>query len=206
MQIPPYIKRMSQPNRDIMVEKRKLRQTMLARRRGLAHAAMLSANQSVARHYGDHPILAFAPSLAGYIAIQGELDVLPVFDAMQRFRKITALPCITEGGNLQFRTWSRGEPLVRHVSLNVQEPAATAPTIIPTVVLVPLLAFDGDGYRLGYGAGYYDRTMQQMRQFPTPPLFIGVGHSAQEVDQIPVEPHDERLDGILTELGVSMFA
>ena len=196
---------MNHPNRTTTVEKRKLRQEMLTRRRGLAHAAMHSANQSIARHYADHPILAFAPSFAGYIAIQGELDVMPVFEQMERFDKLTALPCLTEGGNLQFRQWARGAPLFRHHTLSVQEPSPIAPTIIPSVVLVPLLAFDGDGYRLGYGAGYYDRTMQQMRQFSTPPLFIGVAHSAQEIDQVPTEPHDERLDGILTELGVSMF-
>ena len=178
---------------------------MLARRRGLA-MAMAATEPSVARHYADHPILAFAPSIAGYIAIQGELDVLPVFAQMQRFNKITALPCITESGELQFRQWAKGDPLIRHPKLGVQEPASTAPTVIPAVVLVPLLAFDGDGYRLGYGAGYYDRTIEQMRQFTTPPLFIGVAHSQQEVDAVPTEPHDARLDGILTELGVSMFA
>lgn len=203
--VPAYCGAMSQTDRSITVEKRKLRQEMLARRRGLAHAAMRGADQSVARHFADHPILAFAPSFAGYIAIQGELDVLPVFEAMARYNKLTGLPCMTDSGHLQFRQWSKGQPLVRHPQLGVQEPAATAPTIIPAVVLVPLLAFDGDGYRLGYGAGYYDRTIEQMRQFPTPPLFIGVAHSAQEIDAVPAEPHDARLDGILTELGVSMF-
>lgn len=166
---------MSTADRTMALEKRKLRQEMLARRRGLAHAAMHGANQSIARHFADHPILAFAPSFAGYIAIRGELDVLPVFDMMARYRKDTALPCITESGRLQFRRWRRGDPLVRSAALNVQEPAANVETIIPALVLVPLLAFDGEGYRLGYGAGYYDRTIELMRRFEHPPLFIGVG-------------------------------
>lgn len=195
---------MTPPDRTIATEKRKLRQEMLARRRSVSHS-MGVAEQSVARHFADHPILAFADSIAGYMAMQGELDVLPVFDQMARFSKITALPCITESGMLQFRRWQRGDALVRSQVHNVQEPAATAPTIIPAVVLVPLLAFDGDGYRLGYGAGYYDRTIAKLRQFTTPPLFIGVAHSIQEVDQVPADDHDARLDGILTELGVSMF-
>ncbi len=197
---------MNQPQPTPTLEKRKLRQQMLARRRELPNAAMGMANQSAARHFADHPILSFAPSIAGYIAIQGELDVLPVFDLMARFDKLTALPCITDSGSLQFRQWRRGEPLVRQPTLNVQEPTPTAPSLIPAVVLVPLLAFDGLGNRLGYGAGYYDRTIEQMRQFSTPPLFIGVAHSAQELDEVPTEPHDARLDGILTELGVSMFS
>lgn len=190
-------------DRTTPIEKRKLRQEMLARRRGIG-MALHAAEASIARHYADHPILAFAPSLAGYVAIRGELDVLPVFRLMARYDKLTALPCITEMG-LQFRAWQQGDPLVRHPRLNVEEPMPTAPAIIPSVVLVPLLAFDGDGFRLGYGGGYYDRTIAQMRQFPTPPLFIGVGHTSQEIDAVPTEPHDARLDGILTELGVSMF-
>ena len=196
---------MAKPDRSITIEKRKLRQEMLARRRSLAHGAMMGADQSVARHFADHPILAFAPSFAGYVAMQAELDVLPIFDIMQRYEKITALPCVTEHGTLQFRHWQRGDALVRHAQLNTQEPLPTAETLIPAVVLVPLLAFDGDGYRLGYGAGYYDRTIEIMRRFEHPPLFIGVGHSGQEVEQVPTEPHDAPLDGILTELGVSIF-
>ncbi len=196
---------MAQPDRSISIEKRKLRQEMMAKRRALAHGAMIGADQSIARHYADHPILSFAPSFAGYMAIQAELDVLPIFDLMQRFGKIGSLPCLTDQGMLQFRRWRRGDPLVRHHQLNVQEPLPTAETLIPAVVLVPLLAFDGDGFRLGYGAGYYDRTIAMMRLFEHPPLFIGVAHSGQEIEQVPTEPHDVPLDGILTELGVSMF-
>ena len=186
-------------------EKRQLRQAMQEGRRALA-MGMAAAEASIARHYADHPILAFAPSIAGYMAIRGELDVLPIFRLMAPYRKQTALPCISDSGELQFRAWNQGEPLVRHPRLGVEEPLPTAPSIRPAVVLVPLLAFDASGYRLGYGAGYYDRTIAQMREFPTPPLFIGVAHSRQEVAHVPTEPHDARLDGILTELGVSMFA
>ena len=196
---------MAQADRSISIEKRKLRQDMLARRHSLADGAMLGADQSIARHFADHPILAFAPSFAGYVAIKGEVDVLPVFDIMLRYEKITALPCVTEHGTLQFRRWKRGDTLVRHPQLGTREPLPTAETLIPSVVLVPLLAFDGDGYRLGYGAGYYDRTIAIMRRFEHPPLFIGVGHSGQEVEEVPTEPHDAPLDGILTELGVSIF-
>lgn len=191
---------------EISTQKRKLREQMLARRRGIPHAAMVQASKSIARHFADHPILAFAPSFAGYMAIQGEIDVLPVFDMMSRYNKLTALPCITETGILQFRRWAPGDALVRHPKLGVQEPPANVESLIPAVVLVPLLAFDPDGNRLGYGAGYYDRTIEATRGFPNPPLYIGVAHTAQEVDRLPAEPHDAKLDGILTELGVSMFS
>lgn len=192
-------------DRDTTFEKRKLREAMLARRSQIPLAAMALAGESVALHFADHPILAFAPSFAGYVAMRSEIDVLPVFDAMARFGKVTALPSVTPQKNLIFRRWHRGEPLIRHPSLQVEEPPATHESIIPALVLVPLLAFDAEGYRLGYGAGYYDRTIEAMRRFETPPLFIGVAYSLQEVDRLPVDAGDQPLDGILTELGVSMF-
>lgn len=191
-------------DRNIVTEKRKLRQTMQQRRLALPHALTANASQSVARHFADHPILAFAPSFSGYMAMRNEVDVRPVFDIMERWDKQTALPCVRADRGLIFRRWSPGERLVRS-AVGTEEPQPTAPSMIPSIVLVPLLAFDGDGYRLGYGAGYYDRTMAAMREFATPPLFIGVAYGMQEIDRVPTDEHDQQLDGILTELGVSMF-
>jgi 5-formyltetrahydrofolate cyclo-ligase len=190
--------------RTLTTEKRKLRERMQAERMRVPHAAMLSASQSVARHFFDHPILAFAPSFAGYRAMRGELDMMTVFDIMARFEKQTALPCVTPEKSLIFRAWAPTAPLTRH-ALGMEEPTADAPEIIPAIVLVPLLAFDGEGYRLGYGGGYYDRTIAALRETEHAPLFIGVGFSIQEIDQVPTDEADEPLDGILTELGVSMF-
>ncbi|MEJ0009749.1 MAG: hypothetical protein WDN72_04030 [Alphaproteobacteria bacterium] len=82
---------MAVPERNLAVEKRKLREQMMARRLQLPAANTAIAAQAVARHFADHPILAFAPSFAGYVAHRGEIDVLPVFDAMARYGKATAL-------------------------------------------------------------------------------------------------------------------
>lgn len=194
---------MTEP-RTLAAEKRALRQQMQRTRSQIPPATAAIAAQAVARHFADHPILAFTESFAGYSAMRGEIDVLPVFAMMSKWDKLTALPCIRPEQSLLFREWSLGEPLVKS-PVGSMEPLATNPATIPALVLVPLLAFDGDGYRLGYGGGYYDRTMEAMRDFATPPLFIGVAYSAQEVPRIPNEAHDQPLDGILTELGVSMF-
>lgn len=190
--------------RALVAEKRKLRDAMLARRMQLPHAAMLSASQSVARHFADHPILAFAPSFAGYRAMRGELDVMEIFRVMARYEKQTCLPCVTSEKSLIYRAWKLADPLTRH-PLGMEEPLADAKIITPAVILCPLLAFDGEGYRLGYGGGYYDRTMEAMRAGDNPPLFIGVGFSMQEVELVPTDARDAPLDGVLTELGVSMF-
>jgi len=190
--------------RSLTTEKRKLREGMMAKRMALPHAAMVSAASSAARQFADHPILAFAPSFAGYRAMRGELDVMEIFKLMARFNKQTALPCVTPEKSLLYRTWAIGDPLARH-TLGMEEPNPYAPEITPAIILTPLLAFDGEGYRLGYGGGYYDRTMATLRALETPPLFIGVAFSMQEVEQVPTDENDRPLDGILTELGVSMF-
>lgn len=195
---------MSQPQPSLTTEKRKLREAMLARRMQIPHPAMVQAGEAMGRHFADHPVLAFAPSFAGYIAMRSEPDITSIFRLMARFHKQMALPCVTPQKTLVFREWKPGETLVRH-TLGMQEPTAEAPEIIPAIVLVPLLAFDSGGGRLGYGGGYYDRTMVQLRADGMPPLFIGVAYSSQEVEQVPMEPQDGRLDGIMTELGVSMF-
>lgn len=190
--------------RALTTEKRKLRETMLAKRMAIPHAAMLSTSQSVARHFADHPILAFAPSFAGYRAMRGELDVMEIFTLMERYEKRTALPFITPENTLTFREWKPGDALTRH-NLGMEEPTAAAPEFTPAIILVPLLAFDGEGYRLGYGGGFYDQTISKLKKTNNSPLFIGVAYTLQEVDEVPTDEHDHPLDGILTELGVSMF-
>jgi 5-formyltetrahydrofolate cyclo-ligase len=190
--------------RSFAAEKRKLRESMQQKRMHLPHAAMLSASQSIARHFADHPVLAFAASFAGYRAMRGELDVMEIFKVMERYAKQTALPYVTPEKTLVYRQWKLNDPLMRH-ALGMEEPLPEAPEIIPEIILVPLLAFDGEGYRLGYGGGYYDRTIEIMRELPKPPLFFGVGFSMQEVDLVPTNAQDAPLDGVITELGVSMF-
>jgi 5-formyltetrahydrofolate cyclo-ligase len=89
--------------------------------------------------------------------------------------------------------------------MGILEPPADAATLRPDVVLVPLLAFDGSGHRLGYGGGYYDRTLARLRA-DGPLLVVGVAYSAQEVDRLPGTEHDQRVDAVLTELGIVRFA
>ena len=124
---------------------------------------------------------------------------------MARWQKITALPTAMPGQKtLSFRRWHVGDPLVRD-AMGIASPRAEAEEVNPQLILVPLLAFDGQGNRLGYGGGFYDTTLSHIRQQEAAPLIVGVAHSFQEVSAIPTEPHDVGLDAILTELGVSFF-
>src|SRR5512135_2744308 len=101
-----------------------------------------------------------------------------------------ALPCIVRSRSaLVFRRWTVGDVLTPN-AYGIAEPPATVEEVVPAAVLVPLLAFDANGHRLGYGGGYYDRTFEALPRVP----IIGVAYSGQEMATLPREPHDHRLD------------
>ena len=135
-------------------------------------------------------------AVAGYHAIRSELDPLLLLTALhgQGFR--IALPRTGEGTTLSFREWDPGCTLERG-TFGLQEPAETQPAMHPAVIFVPLLAFDRKGNRLGYGAGYYDTALRDMRARQRL-VAIGVAFDEQEFAAIPREPQDEPLDMILT--------
>lgn len=167
-------------------------------RRAVLHAARTGLDPA--------PLLDAVPFdsdtvVAGYAAIGTELDVFPLLDVLAARGVTLALPSIDGGQRiLRFRRWRPGETLVAG-PLNVPTPLLSAPEIFPTVVLVPMLAFDRTGHRLGYGGGYYDATLQHLRQGGAL-LAVGVAFAGQEVEQLPAEPLDQRLDWILTEQGL----
>jgi 5-formyltetrahydrofolate cyclo-ligase len=197
------IRMMNAPTTDTAQTKAQLRQHALERRQNIPLTQRVEYAQSVKLHFIDFPHLTYAKSFAGYYAVRGEVDILPIFNHMAKYEKHMALPR-THGQYLTFHSWRPGEPL-QDDHLGIKVPFGEA-HFIPEVVLVPLLAFDARGYRLGYGGGYYDRSMQALRQMSISPLFIGVAYSDQEVPDLPTEPHDQKLDGILTEKGVSLFS
>jgi 5-formyltetrahydrofolate cyclo-ligase len=149
--------------------------------------------------------IGFAGAFAGatisaYAAIGSELDAFPLLERLAREGYRLALPVVTPLGNpLVFRAWAPGEPLVP-AKWDIREPAGSAPAVEPDVLLVPLLAFDDDGNRLGYGGGYYDRTLRRLRSMK-PIIGIGLAYDTQEIGEVPVEPHDQRLDFVLTPSG-----
>ena len=142
--------------------------------------------------------------VAGYRAIRDEIDPEPALAALQQQGFALALPAVVaKDASLVFRAWSLGAPLAPD-RLGIAAPPETAPERVPVLVLVPLLGFDRAGHRLGYGAGFYDRTLAAL---PRPPLVaLGLGFALQEVDRVPASPTDARLDGIVTERRVFWVA
>lgn len=138
--------------------------------------------------------------LAGYMAMRTEIDPA---EAMAAHTGPVGVPVILGPGQpLKFREWTPGCALVEG-EFGARIPAEGA-WIEPEVVVVPLVGWDRRGYRLGYGGGFYDRTLELLRA-RRPTLAIGFAFAAQELPEVPIEPTDQRLDAIVTEAGVLTF-
>ena len=130
--------------------------------------------------------------------LKSEINPLPLLQKFAEAGGRLALPAIAwRGKPLIMRAWEFGAPLDRG-QWGIREPKPDAPEVEPDILLVPLLAFDRAGYRLGYGAGYYDMTIHRLRALK-PVTAVGIAFAAQEVPKIPTTPRDERLDLVLTE-------
>ena len=138
--------------------------------------------------------------IAAYWPLQGEVDPRPLLESLQRAGCTLALPTVVGGGMpLEFRVWSLGDALERG-PFGTQHPAYGEP-VQPTVLLIPLVGFDEQNCRLGYGGGYYDRTLAAMDPRP---LTIGLGFELSRLATIHPRPHDIPLDCIVTESSVCM--
>ena len=127
----------------------------------------------------------------------------PPWPAMAAHRGVTGVPVIPGPAMaLRFREWSPGCALVAG-EFGALIPAEGA-WVEPAVLIVPMLAFDARGYRLGYGGGFYDRTLEGLRA-KRPTLAVGFAFAAQEVDEVPIDAYDQQLDAVVTEEGVREF-
>jgi 5-formyltetrahydrofolate cyclo-ligase len=127
-----------------------------------------------------------------------EISTFELFDKLVAEGWITALPVVVAKNTpLLFRQWAPGDALVLG-RWDIQIPPETAPEVQPDVLLVPMLAFDRKGYRMGYGGGFYDRTLATLRALKKVTA-IGVAYAGQEIDMVPHDDHDQSLDWIMTE-------
>jgi 5-formyltetrahydrofolate cyclo-ligase len=171
----------------------KLRRAEAATSAGFAAAEAVS--ERVAALLADFPKTTL---VAGYWPIGTELDVRHTLSHLDLIGFGCALPVVVAKGEpLTFRTWTPQTPLERS-GLGILAPAATIPEVDPDVLLVPLLAFDRAGYRLGYGAGFYDRTLERLRRSKRVTA-VGIGFAGQEVDSVPRDQYDQPLDWLVTE-------
>ena len=180
--------------------KARLRKEAGARRRDLHRAAAATAGAQLVENF--FAALAPAPgsAISGFWPIRDEIDPRPLLRALDERGCVCALPAIVAMDQpLEFRRWQPGDALVRG-RFGTSEPAADAEIVTPAMLLVPLLAFDRRGNRLGYGAGFYDRSIASLRR-AGPAVAIGLAFAGQEVDNVPHDPADVPLDWLITETG-----
>ncbi len=178
---------------DLEAAKRAARAEALSRRRGLDP---LTAGQALADH-----VLRDCPPPAGLVVsgfwpLQDEIDLRSLLHALHERGNPVVLPVTPRRGDpLTFRRWRPGDMMVTE-RFGTLRPIGEE--LSPDVLLIPLLAFDLAGHRLGYGGGFYDRTLAGL-----PGRFrLGCGFSAQQVDAVPVGPYDMKLDAVATERGI----
>jgi 5-formyltetrahydrofolate cyclo-ligase len=180
-----------------MTDKPALRAEALARRAGLTAAERAEASRLAAER-----LLAALPAAPGVVSafmpIGDEIDTAPLVLGLAARGLALALPCIAARGRpLLFRRWAPGEPLEAKV-WGIREPRPSAPAALPDTLVCPLVAFDRRGGRIGHGAGYYDMSLAALRA-QKPVRAIGYAFACQEAAAVPLEPHDEPLDLIVTE-------
>jgi 5-formyltetrahydrofolate cyclo-ligase len=136
--------------------------------------------------------------VSGFMPLKSEINPLPLMRRLAEKGARLALPVVVGRGKpLIMREWGFGEPLAAGV-WGIRQPKPEAAELQPDILLVPLLAFDRAGYRIGYGAGYYDLTITQLRA-RKPIQAVGIAFAAQEIAAVPATPRDARLDLVLTE-------
>lgn len=183
-----------------MNSKKSLREKLIAARQLIKPDEAQAAASSLAKYLLD--IIPENTNVAGYCAIRGEIDVSGLLAKLQARGDKTALPVVIENEKiLKFIDCTDGEPLIVG-KFGVFCPKPHLPEIEPDVVIVPMVGFDGAGHRLGYGGGYYDATLASLRSRNKKLLVIGVAYAMQRVENLATEPHDEKMDMIVTDDGL----
>jgi len=186
----------------IAAAKRRLRDDAKSRRATIPASERAAAATCLAeRGLDDLPGFSARCIVSGFLAIGEEINPVPLMSRLHRDGATIGLPVMVgKGKPLVFRTWTPGSPL-KTVVWGIREPDESAPAVEPDVLLVPLLVFDRTGMRLGYGGGFYDRTLHDLRTRKRI-VAVGLAYASQEVDVVPYLDYDERLDWVLTPEGL----
>jgi 5-formyltetrahydrofolate cyclo-ligase len=180
-----------------------LRAGALARRDALSLEFRVEASIGVASRAGE---LGIAPGsvVSGFLPIRSEIDARPLMSAIRALGCTLCLPAVVSRTEIVFRRFDRNIALAP-AGFGTLAPPADAEIMTPSVMLVPLSAFDERGHRIGYGAGHYDRAIARQVAAGKTPRLIGLGFACQLVARVPDEVHDRALDMMLTEQGLRTF-
>ena len=196
---------MSADNPEITKAKKSLRSQVIKRRDELPEAKSLENSAIVATQAKALSArFGHRASISAYACMESEIDPTPLCDQLTDLGCTLCLPVIVQLGQpLIFRQWRPGDEL-EPKKWGIMEPLAAAPVVEPDLLLLPMVAFDAQGWRLGYGGGFYDRTLASLRSRKTI-VAMGLAFDEQEVDAVPHAAYDERLDLVLTPSGLRSF-
>ena len=175
-----------------------------AQKQAFRHAAMtvcqaldpVAAGEALSKHAIKSKLLPTAGVIAGFWPIRQEIDIRSLLHALYHRGNQVALPVTGQRGEqLSFRIWRPSETLLPE-RFGTMRPEGEI--VVPDTLLIPLLAFDAAGGRLGYGGGFYDRTLAALPGCPR----LGCAFAAQQVDAVPVGPYDVPMDAVATENGI----
>ncbi|MFC3695090.1 5-formyltetrahydrofolate cyclo-ligase [Chenggangzhangella methanolivorans] len=186
---------------DVAARKAVVRKAALAARAAIGEAERAAAGRAIAALGGEIVADERPACVSLFFPVKGEIDMLPLARKLSAAGVPLCLPVIVAKGEpLVFRRWRPGDVLEDR-PFGLKEPPDSAAEVEPDLLFAPLSAFDRQGGRIGYGGGFYDRTLEKLRAKGAA-LAIGVAFAAQEVEDVPVAEHDQRIDFVLTENGI----
>ena len=181
-------------------EKNAIREAAHEVRKSISSAASVQASDALA-----HRVLRLATGIDGGSAVSGFLSIGDEINTLPSLRKLSGsgfrlcLPVVVKADEpLVFREWKEGDPL-ENGPLRTRNPLPAAQTMIPKIILVPLLAFDLKGNRIGWGGGFYDRTLAAHKKKGHAVVSVGVAYDDQQIDAVPVDHLDMKMDWVVTE-------
>ena len=181
-------------------EKAVMRSEVLAQRNAIEPVRRIELSLDACSH-GDDAI-EFDPGtiISGFFPIRSEIDPRPLMDKFRQKGARLCLPIVQDKVTIVFRELVRGAKLV-DTGFGTRGPGKDAQILDPAILIMPLAAYDKTGGRMGYGAGHYDMAIARLLAKGLKPRCIGFAFSIQQVDRVPVEPHDQPLHAILTDTG-----
>ncbi len=186
---------------DRRAQKADIRKQVLAKRDRLDAMRRIELSLQAA-DYGIRRIsLEPGTIVSGFFPIRSEIDPRPLMDMLRQKGARLCLPVILDKTTIAFRELVRGTELI-DTGFGTRGPSPDAPILDPQILIMPLAAFDGQGGRIGYGAGHYDRAIARLKEKGMMPKLYGFAFACQQVPEVPVESHDQPLDVVITENGV----
>lgn len=184
--------------------KARLRGERLAARDALGKDERVDKSLAIAAHGISGLVIRPGSIISGFLPIRSEVDLWPLLIDLAKKDVRLCLPVVLDRQTIVFREFHPDIALV-DTGFGTRGPGEDAAVLDPDMLLVPLSVFDGQGNRIGYGAGHYDRAIDKLHKKGMNPVFVGVAFACQEVPSVPAEPHDVRLHAVLTENGVRYF-